>query len=128
MENEINLVGVMTYLGDLGFNRVQINYSGGGDSGAIDTIIYLKPEDIAEDISHYELNEEQKETLNETVRNFVEDIAWKRLNDIEDWWNNDGGFGVMTIDIPSGEFTIENNTYYQMTETYNHDGKFNEEV
>jgi hypothetical protein len=127
MENKLNLVGVMTYLGDLGFNRVQINYSGGGDSGAIDTIMYLKPEDKAEDISHYELNEEQKDNLNETVRNFVDEMAWSKLNDVEDWWNNDGGFGVMTIAIPSGKFTIENHTYYQMTETYEHEGKFNTE-
>jgi len=127
MENKINLVGVMTYLGDLGFNRVQINYSGGGDSGAIDTIMYLKLEDNAENISHYELNEEQRDNLNETVRNFVDEMAWSKLNDVEDWWNNDGGFGVMTINIPSGEFTIENHTYYQMTETYEHEGKFNTE-
>jgi len=125
MENKLNLVGVMTYLGDLGFNRVQINYSGGGDSGAIDTIMYLKPGDDEE--QDYNLNIEQKNNLNETVRNFVEDIAWSKLNDIEDWWNNDGGFGVMIINIPSGEFTIKNNTYYQMTELYDHAGKFNTE-
>jgi len=128
MENKLNLIGVMTYLGDLGFNRIQINYSGGGDSGCLDTIMYLKPEDNEEDISHYELSEKQKETLNESVRNFIDDLAWTKLNDIEDWWNNDGGFGVMTIAIPSGEFTIENNTYYQITETYEHEGKFNEEI
>ena len=128
MENKLNIIGVMTYLSDLGFNRVQINYSGGGDSGCLDTIAYLKPEDNEEEISYYDLSEKQKETLNESVRNFIDDMAWTKLNDIEDWWNNDGGFGVMTIDIPSGEFTIENNTYYQMTETYNHQGVINEEV
>jgi hypothetical protein len=127
MENKLNLVGVMTYLGDLGFNRVQINYSGGGDEGAIDTIIYLKPGDDEEDISQYDLDKEQQDNLNETVRNFVDEMAWSKLNDVEDWWNNDGGFGVMIIDIPSGEFTIKNNTYYQMTETYEHEGKFNTE-
>lgn len=127
MENKINFIGVMTYLSDLGFNRVLINYSGGGDSGAIDSIVYLKPEDDIKEIEYYELNEEQKETLNEDVRTFIDLMAWSELTYIEDWWNNDGGFGVMTIAIPSGEFTIENNTYYQMTETYNHEGKFNTE-
>jgi hypothetical protein len=102
MDNKLNLVGVMTYLGDLGFNRVQINYSGGGDSGAIDTIMYLKPEDDEE--QDYNLSEEQKNNLNETVRSFIDDLAYTKLNDIEDWWNNDGGFGVMIINIPSGEF------------------------
>jgi hypothetical protein len=125
MDNKINLVGVMTYLGDLGFNRVQINYSGGGDSGAIDTIMYLKPEDDEE--QDYNLSEKQKNNLNETVRSFIDDLAYTKLNDIEDWWNNDGGFGVMIINIPSGEFTIENHTYYQIIEKYEHEGKFNTE-
>ena len=125
MENKLNLVGVMTYLGDLGFNRVQINYSGGGDSGAIDTTMYLKPGDDEE--QDYNLSEKQKNNLNETVRSFIDDLANTKLNDIEDWWNNDGGFGVMIINIPSGEFTIKNNTYYQITETYDHVGKFNTE-
>ena len=46
----------------------------------------------------------------------------KILNDLEDWWNNDGGYGVMIIKIPSGEYEIANTIYVTDTEEFEHDG------
>ena len=46
----------------------------------------------------------------------------KILNDLEDWWNNDGGYGVMIIKIPSGEYEIANTIYITDTEEFGHDG------
>jgi hypothetical protein len=46
----------------------------------------------------------------------------KLLNDIEDWWNNDGGYGVILIKIPSGQYEIHNTIYITDTEEFEHDG------
>ena len=49
-------------------------------------------------------------------------LAQSILNDIEDWWNNEGGHGVMSIMVPSGKYKINNTIYITETEDYFHEG------
>ena len=51
-------------------------------------------------------------------------MAYKHLNNIEDWWNNEGGYGALVIEIPSLKFRNMNIIEYRETETYNHEGFF----
>ena len=44
------------------------------------------------------------------------------LNTIEDWWNNDGGYGSMLLNLETMEFKINNNVRYTDVEEYSHDG------
>jgi hypothetical protein len=44
------------------------------------------------------------------------------LNDIEDWWNNDGGFGHVNIDVEEGTYEIQNSIRVTDYEEYNHTG------
>ena len=50
------------------------------------------------------------------------------LNDIEDWYNNEGGFGDLCICVPSGKYIINNHVRITETEDYFHDGSLLDEV
>jgi hypothetical protein len=124
---ENDMTGLLLKLADLGVTGIKIFYSGCGDSGAIDDIVYTtkEVEDI-EDINYLEnygdhvyYLKDLDSALNQDIENFAEE---KILSDIEDWWNNDGGYGVMLISIPSGDYKVDNTIYYTNTEEYYHDG------
>jgi hypothetical protein len=121
------MTGLLLKLADLGVTGIKIFYSGGGDSGALDDIVYTtkKVEDI-EDINYLEnfgnevvFLKDLDSALNADIENFAEE---KILSDIEDWWNNDGGYGVMLISVPSGDYKIDNTIYITNTEEYHHNG------
>jgi hypothetical protein len=124
-ENE--MTGLLLKLADLGVTGIKIFYSGGGDSGDIDDVVYTTIKEAAfnnimnlsnhgEDVLYLaELDDELKDDL-------IDFANEKILNDLEDWWNNDGGYGVMIIKIPSGEYEIANTIYVTDTEEFEHDG------
>jgi len=124
---ENDMTGLLLKLADLGVTGIKIFYSGGGDSGAIDDIVYTteEVEDI-DDINYLEnygdhvyYLKDLDSALNADIENFAEE---KILSDIEDWWNNDGGYGVMLISVPSGNYKIDNTIYITNTEEYYHNG------
>ena len=121
------MTGLLLQLADLGVTGIKIIYSGGGDSGAIDEIIYTTEkitflEDL-ENLDQYSENVLDLKDLSTSLYSDIEDFATSKLLDnIEDWWNNDGGYGIVLITIPSGNYKINNNIYFTETETYNHDG------
>jgi hypothetical protein len=119
MGEENKLIGSLLKLADLGITAIRISYSGSGDDGSIDEVLATK--DNADDFDDiYSLDFfEEIDSENRTV--IADWCTEKLLNDIEDWWNNDGGYGYLYIKIPSGEYKIENNIQY--IETYNHSGK-----
>jgi hypothetical protein len=124
---ENDMTGLLLKLADLGVTGIKIFYSGGGDSGALDDIVYTTKEIVdIEDINYLEnfgegvLNlKDLDSALSSDIENFAEEQI---LNDIEDWWNNDGGYGVMLIAIPSGKYKINNTIYFTESHEYNHDG------
>ena len=121
------MTGLLLQLADLGVTGIKIIYSGGGDSGAIDEIIYTTEEvTFLEDLENLDLYSENVLNLRDlstSLYSDIEDFATSKLLDnIEDWWNNDGGYGTVLITIPSGNYKINNNIYFTETETYNHNG------
>jgi hypothetical protein len=106
-------------LKDKGVKRIRIEYSGGGDSGAIDSIGYLDELDsfIAIKYSGMEATD---------IPPAIENLAYVKLNNIEDWWNNDGGVGYMIIDLNDLSYQISNEIRYTEYETYNHNGDLSE--
>ena len=114
MEKEkINLIGAMIYLQDNGIKQIVVNYSGGGDSGGIDEISFR--DNKGDDMTFY---------CDDSVKSFIEDLAYSQLNCIEDWYNNDGGWGQILIKVPTAEYTIENNIRITEYETFDHEGQF----
>ena len=124
---ENDMTGLLLQLADLGVTGIKIIYSGGGDSGAIDEIIYTTEEvtclEDLDDLDPYSENVLNLRDLSTSFYSNIEDFATSQLLDnVEDWWNNEGGHGTVLITIPSGNYTINNNIYFTETETYNHNG------
>jgi hypothetical protein len=130
--NEINMMGTLVKLADLGVTGIKVQYEGSGDSGCIENTVYTtekmdKDEEAAfdeinyievwgQDVQHLQ---ELDSGLHSDIENFVED---KLLQDIEDWWNNDGGYGSVCILIPSGKYKIYNDIRITQVESYFHEG------
>ena len=124
---ENDMTGLLLQLADLGVTGIKIIYSGGGDSGAIDEIIYTTEEVInledLDDLDPYSENVLNLRDLGESLYSDIEDFATSKLLDnIEDWWNNEGGHGTVLISIPSGNYEINNNIYISNTEEFTHTG------
>ena len=107
---------------------------GGGDSGAIENITYVANscEDMQdawneESITTYCEGRDIIDKPKELDENIIENLAYKHLNSIEDWWNNDGGFGGLVIAIPSLEFKNTNVIQYTETERFEHSGTLDKE-
>jgi len=112
----------MMHLEDLGVKEVLVKYSGGGDSGDIDTVEYLTKD------NKY-LSMVDAGVIRE-AHTILVDKSYILLEDVEDWYNNEGGYGIITYSIPSGDYTIDNNVNYTASENYTHTGsldKFNDE-
>ena len=124
---ENDMTGLLLQLADLGVTGIKILYSGGGDSGAIDDIIYTTEkvtnfEDL-DDLDPYSENVLNLKDLSTSFYSDIEDFATSKLLDnIEDWWNNEGGYGTVLIAIPSGNYKINNSIYISNTEEYTHNG------
>lgn len=98
-------------LKDHGVKKVTVNYSGSGDSGGIDEISYF--------------DKEEKEIRHDDIKidhDAVQDLCYPLLDGIEDWYNNEGGDGVITIDLDTLKYHIVNNVNIIEQETFNHKG------
>jgi hypothetical protein len=128
---EKEMTGLLLQLADLGVTGINVYYSGGGDDGAIETIVYTK-EKLSNDEEAFEtiasLDTWGSHVLNlkdldSTLCNNIEEFAQdKLLNDIEDWWDAQGGHGNLCICVPSGKYNIYNHIYITHTEDYTHEG------
>jgi hypothetical protein len=110
------LTKAFIHLKDKGVKYVKVEYSGGGDSGDIDAI-YYNLENPDED-----LNTRHTLGINMEVHELIKNYSYYLTQDIEDWYNNDGGYGIIVIDVESANYTIENNVRYTDVETYDHEG------
>jgi hypothetical protein len=124
-ENE--MTGLLLQLADLGVTGIKIFYSGSGDSGDIDDVVYTTTKEVnfndINNLTNYGENALYLTNLDHDLKEEISDFAdQKILNDIEDWWNNDGGYGTMLIKIPSGNYEINNIIYITDTEDFHHDG------
>lgn len=113
-------------LRDKGVEFIKIEYAGAGDSGSIEnTLMYNKSitKIMWEDNNLGHLEDEH---FNYTLSNELESYIYNSiLNNIEDWWNNDGGYGTILIRLKDLKYKINNNVYYTQTDSYNHEGEFN---
>jgi hypothetical protein len=88
-----------------------------------ETLDKIEEEKAFEYISQLHYASPNLSDLDSGVYSDIEDFANdKILGDIEDWWNNDGGYGILSILVPSGKYKIENTIYITNTEDYVHEG------
>jgi hypothetical protein len=120
--NDIIMTSTLLQLADLGVTGVYITFEGGGDSGAIESILYTKNEFISFDFDNdnfeFALGNLSKE-LCDQIENFADHHI---IQEYEDWWNNDGGFGNLKIMVPSGKFVLETSVRVTEYEDSVHNG------
>jgi hypothetical protein len=124
---EIEMTGLLFKLADMGITGIKVHYDGGGDSGAIEDISYTTkpcetPDDVDDNTETGWGSENNLADLDQEAYKAIEEFAYKILDDIEDWWNNEGGFGDLSICVPSGKYMIDNHVRYYQTEDYQHEG------
>ncbi len=126
---------------DKNIRFISIYYHGGGDEGSIENIQAYTLEEILEimiweDLPENYLSElsssilvhgrsmECSFTLEDEEKKIIEDIAYEKLEKVEDWYNDDGGYGNIMIDMKTNDYDITNKVYYTNTESYKHNGSF----
>ena len=124
-ENE--MTSLLLKLADLGVTGIKIFYSGSGDSGDIDDVVYTTTKEVnfndINNLTNYGENALYLTNLDHDLKDDITAFASSKiLDEIEDWWNNDGGYGAMLIKIPSGKYEINNIIYITDTEDFHHDG------
>jgi hypothetical protein len=130
---ELELTSLLFKLADLGITGIKVHYDGGGDSGAIEQIGYTTekcdtPRDVDDEINVWD-NDMNLAALDSELYALVEEFAQDQiLNDIEDWWNNEGGFGDLCICVPSGKYIINNSVRITETEDFFHNGSLLEKA
>jgi hypothetical protein len=129
---ENNMTGLLLQLADRGVTGIKVQYEGSGDSGAIENVVYTTEKmDEDEEAAFDDINDldvwgqdvkhltDLDSGISSDIQHFVEEAL---LNDIEDWWNNDGGYGAVSIIIPSGKYKIYNDIRITHIESYYHEG------
>jgi hypothetical protein len=125
--NENEVTGLLLQLADRGVTGIKVKYDGGGDSGAIEWIGYTTekcdtPEDVEDNIVDWE-NDSNLAQIDSPAYSLIENFASEKiLDELEDWWNNEGGFGDLCICIPSGKYFVNNHVRVTETEDYFHEG------
>ena len=130
-ENE--LTSLLFKLADLGVTGIKVKYDGAGDSGAIEWIGYTNipcktPEDVDDNMEDW-VDDWVLAKICADAHNAIENFAQERiLDNIEDWWNNEGGWGELCICVPSGKYIINNHVRVTDHEDFFHDGSLLDKV
>ena len=127
---EQEIMSVMYQFHDLGITGINVSYEGGGDDGYVDHIStttkkLLKDdnESAFEEILQCD-RDVQLKTKHAELFNKLEEFATdKVLNNIEDWWNNEGGYGNLCIMVPSGQYKVYNHIRVTEMEDFYHEGE-----
>ena len=121
---EQELMQTLIQLADLGFTGIRINYEGGGDSGCIEDIMYTDKEGVSlDEVQNLPWGSKDLKELNNELADNIENFTTDTILDtIEDWWNNEGGSGTLSILVPSGEYNVENNIRRVEYDEFFHEG------
>jgi len=134
---ETDIMAILFELHQAGVTGVNIYYEGSGDSGCIESAVFTKNKlSDVEDTAFDEITQidawDGAGSLGKVfpeiyvkLEEFVTDCI---LDDIEDWWNNDGGYGTLCIIVPSGKYKVYNSIRYTKTEDYYHEGELLEKT
>jgi hypothetical protein len=129
---EMDMIGTLVRLADLGVTGIKVQYEGSGDSGAIENVVYTTEkmvedeEDAFDNINDIYVWDQKISHLQDLDSGLSSDIAHfveeQLLQDVENWWNDEGGYGAVCILVPSGKYKIFNDIRITQIESYFHEG------
>jgi hypothetical protein len=112
METKLKKNLAVQVIKDHNISKIEINYNGGGDDGCIDEVRFEDHNENSIDVKmESEIESEWDNLLYDMVSNNVE---W-------DWINNDGGYGIMTIDCTKDPWKIKIDHTQRVTEDHYYD-------
>lgn len=109
-KDKIIISNLLFALKDHGVDTIQISYSGGGDSGAIDEFKFLKRIGA----KGYE-KPNVPAVICSKAKSILEDYVYDHLETVDNWYNDEGGYGTYTLDLNTLEYDIDNNVNYIKT-------------
>ena len=134
---------LLARLWELGVRTVVVEYDGYGDSGSIEKPSYLDERGVPKIAGHEQIvwpkrsgrfdretgvwitsTQEQPLSLDEVLVDLVNDTLDEKGID---WYNNDGGYGELRIDMNHEKPTIELDIKIRYTEVSSHDENFTDE-
>ncbi len=101
------ILPLLVKLKDKGVTKINVDFSGSGDSGDIDDIyIHVNGEQLGWQIDEKRnyISDEQEDQLRNEMYEFIDSAIEGR-----DWVNNDGGFGSITIYLNSMKADVDYN-------------------
>jgi hypothetical protein len=113
IQRKITQALLVTKIKNLGVNKIEITFSGSGDSGDVDEVQFIANEwdDITTDITS-KIGDDCINHFRDLAYNVIED----KVNTVGDWVNNEGGFGTITIFADSSTYDLVYNQ--RTTEEY----------
>lgn len=118
---EVDITGFLFTLKDLGVTGIKVYYEGSGDEGAIEDILVTRDEkfvDFESADDYFDHQTSLRDVYSGSIEDFETFIEEKLLSNIENWWNNEGGYGYVYILVPSGQYRIENSIKFIDYEHY----------
>lgn len=103
------ILPLLVNLKDKGVTKIEITFSGSGDSGDIDELEFYTGTDY---ISNYSREDKphMKDYISDEQYNKLRDACYELIDEcIEgaDWYNNDGGYGRIDINLESMTADVE---------------------
>jgi hypothetical protein len=100
------ILPILVKLKDKGINKIEITFSGSGDSGDIDDLIYYdingKYYYSREMVGNSYMTDHEYDLLQSDCYDFIDDAI-----EGADWYNNEGGFGNITLDLDTMTANVE---------------------
>jgi hypothetical protein len=132
---ETKITGLLFQLAELDVTGILIVYSGSGGDGQIDDIVYTTRElhkdpnmALSEIDSLDTYSQDTKHLIDldadayDLMYDFVMDKILKEPYSIPDWYRYDGGYGHVSLLVPSGQYEVINTIYITDTDITRHKG------
>lgn len=109
---------VLTKLRTDGYVGVSIGFEGSGDSGDLREVCIFEDSDSFDLDTEYTWEADEKDYGDDFLEP-LKDLANKILSDSNyDWYNNDGGYGSVNIDLKTGQIKAHFQIRYTETNYY----------
>ena len=127
-EDGLKWAGIALLLKDKGYKCIVAGFEGSSDSGAIEYIHATEEsfEDSLEYADSWEyggISTSLADLIPDARHKFIEDKCYELINNVENWWDNDGGWGCLVIDVINNKYHIITNIRITNHETFEHNGK-----